>query len=45
MNSFFFAESTVSRLDAMANDMRRWVTKEVSYQDDKGQSDIKMLRF
>ena len=42
---FCFAGSTVNRLDAMANNIRRWVTKEVSYEDDKGQSDIKMLQF
>jgi hypothetical protein len=28
MNSFFFTESTVNRLDAMANNMPRWIGKE-----------------
>jgi hypothetical protein len=29
MKSFFFAESTVNRLDAMANNMPRWIEKDV----------------
>jgi hypothetical protein len=35
MNSFIFAESTVSRLDAMANDMPRRIGKDVWCGDDK----------
>jgi hypothetical protein len=34
-NFFFFAGSTVNRLDAMVNNNQWWMTKEVSCQDDK----------
>ena len=29
MNSFFFAESTVNRLDAMANTIPHWIRKDM----------------
>ncbi len=44
-NFFFFAGSTVNRLDAVAISTRRWMRKEVRGWADKSQSDIEMLRF
>jgi hypothetical protein len=29
MNSFFFAKSTVNRLDAIANNIPRWIGKDM----------------